>query len=276
MTCAAVERHLRAGDRPHAEVLRRVRELERAVDAVVVGERERRVAELGRAGGELLRLRCPVEERVRRVRVELDVRGRSVLPSSLTKISSLGPPRPGGSAAGRSVGLFNPGPAGGRVEFHLRGGVVARPDPTPPPGPGEGRKETELPGLRYVSRPRPPACRAGVPLAPRAAREVWPLPRPSRAKEEEGNWQSPPAASPLYDVQLPVSIFHTCRRRRAHPLQDTSAHMDGRPLRGSAMRPPSWQRSAQRRSTDDARATTVAYYPVQAERSRVRPGSSAG
>ena len=72
---AAVERHLRAGDRPHAERLRRVRELERAVDAVVVGERERLVSELRRARRELLRLRRAVEERVRRVRVELDVTG---------------------------------------------------------------------------------------------------------------------------------------------------------------------------------------------------------
>ena len=71
---AALERHLGAGDRAHAEVLRRVRELERAVDAVVVGERERVVAELGRARRELLRQRCAVEERVGRVRVQLDVR----------------------------------------------------------------------------------------------------------------------------------------------------------------------------------------------------------
>ncbi len=72
---AAVERDLGAGDRPHAERLRRVRELERAVDAVVVGERERLVAELRRARRELLGLRRAVEERVRRVRVELDVAG---------------------------------------------------------------------------------------------------------------------------------------------------------------------------------------------------------
>ncbi len=58
------ERHLRAGDRPHAERLRRVRELERAVDAVVVGERERLVAELRRPRGELLRVRSAVEERI--------------------------------------------------------------------------------------------------------------------------------------------------------------------------------------------------------------------
>ena len=45
--------------------LRRVGELERAVDPVVVGERERRVAELGGAGGELLRQGGAVEERVR-------------------------------------------------------------------------------------------------------------------------------------------------------------------------------------------------------------------
>ena len=71
---AAGERHLGAGDRPHAELLRGVGELERAVDAVVVGERERRVAELGGTGGELFRQRGAVEERVRRVAVELDVR----------------------------------------------------------------------------------------------------------------------------------------------------------------------------------------------------------
>ncbi len=54
---AALERHLGAGDRPHAERLRRVRELERAVDAVVVGERERLVAELRGPDHELLGLR---------------------------------------------------------------------------------------------------------------------------------------------------------------------------------------------------------------------------
>ena len=53
----ALERHLRARDRPHAERLRRVCELERAVDAVVVGERQRLVAELGRSDHELLGLR---------------------------------------------------------------------------------------------------------------------------------------------------------------------------------------------------------------------------
>ena len=67
------ERHLGARDRADAEVLGRVSELERAVDAVVVGERERRVTELGRLHCELLRERCAVEERVRRVRVQLDI-----------------------------------------------------------------------------------------------------------------------------------------------------------------------------------------------------------
>ena len=76
---AAVEGELRPGDRPHAEMLRRVRELERAVDAVVVGEGERRVAELRRPGRQLLRLRRAVEERVGRVRVELDVAHPRVL-----------------------------------------------------------------------------------------------------------------------------------------------------------------------------------------------------
>ena len=62
---AALERHLRARDRPHAEGLRRVRELERAVDAVVVGERKRLVAELRSPDHELLGLRRPVEKRIR-------------------------------------------------------------------------------------------------------------------------------------------------------------------------------------------------------------------
>src|SRR5207245_9162214 len=46
----------------------------RSVDAVVVGERERRVAELGCLYGELFRQRRAVEERVRRVHMELDIR----------------------------------------------------------------------------------------------------------------------------------------------------------------------------------------------------------
>ena len=56
------ERHLRPGDRPHAERLRRVRELERPVHAVVVGQRERLVAQLGRPRGQLLGMGRPVEE----------------------------------------------------------------------------------------------------------------------------------------------------------------------------------------------------------------------
>jgi hypothetical protein len=70
---AALERHLGAGDRPDAEGLRRVRELERAVDPVVVGDRERLVAELRSPQRQLLRKRRAVEERVRRVGVQLDV-----------------------------------------------------------------------------------------------------------------------------------------------------------------------------------------------------------
>jgi hypothetical protein len=42
-----------------------VGELERAADAVVVGERERLVTKVGGTGGELLGLRSSVEERVR-------------------------------------------------------------------------------------------------------------------------------------------------------------------------------------------------------------------
>ncbi len=67
------ERHLRARDRPHAEGLRRVRELERAVDPVVVGQRERLVPQLGGARSQFLRMRGAVEERIRRMAVQLDV-----------------------------------------------------------------------------------------------------------------------------------------------------------------------------------------------------------
>ena len=63
MTCEpSVERHLGAGDRTEPERLRGVRELERAVDAVVIGERERRIAELGGADGQLFGQRGAVEE----------------------------------------------------------------------------------------------------------------------------------------------------------------------------------------------------------------------
>ncbi len=69
----ARKRDLGARDRPQAELPGGVGELERAVDAVVVGERERVVAELDRPGRELFRERCAVEKRVRRMRMELDV-----------------------------------------------------------------------------------------------------------------------------------------------------------------------------------------------------------
>jgi hypothetical protein len=58
------ESDLGAGDRPDAERLRRMCELERAVDTVVVGERKRLVAELRRAHRELLGQRGAVEKRI--------------------------------------------------------------------------------------------------------------------------------------------------------------------------------------------------------------------
>jgi hypothetical protein len=70
---AALERHLRAGDRPYPAPLRRVRELERPVDAVVVRQGQRLVAELGSTKRELLGYGRTVEKRVRRVAVELGV-----------------------------------------------------------------------------------------------------------------------------------------------------------------------------------------------------------
>ena len=59
---AAFERHLRTGDRADAERLRGVRELEGGVDPVVVGERERLVAELGCPRGQLFGLGGSVQE----------------------------------------------------------------------------------------------------------------------------------------------------------------------------------------------------------------------
>ena len=105
---AAGERDLGAGDRPDTEVLRGVRELERAVDTVVVGERERLVAELGSPRGQLLRLRRTVEERVRRMRVQLDVaaggdRSRPRLPERSGSRSSPTPPRAGKASRDANV-----------------------------------------------------------------------------------------------------------------------------------------------------------------------------
>ncbi len=70
---AAGERHLSTGDCAHPEALARVGELERPVDAVVVGQGEGVVAELRGARCELFRQRGAVEERVGRVGVQLDV-----------------------------------------------------------------------------------------------------------------------------------------------------------------------------------------------------------
>ena len=58
----ADECHLGPGDRPDADELCRVGKLERAEDALVIGERERLVAELRRPQRQLLRVRSTVEE----------------------------------------------------------------------------------------------------------------------------------------------------------------------------------------------------------------------
>ena len=65
---------LGAGDRPHAAVARRLCEDERAAQVVVVGQRERLEAELGGLQGELIGLGGAVQERERRVAVQLGVR----------------------------------------------------------------------------------------------------------------------------------------------------------------------------------------------------------
>jgi len=70
---ARVERDLRPRDRPHPHRLGGDRVLHRAVDAVVVGDRHRRVAVVGSGSCHLDRMRGAVEERERGVRVQLDV-----------------------------------------------------------------------------------------------------------------------------------------------------------------------------------------------------------
>ena len=82
------KRDLGTGDRAQAEVLGRLRELERAVDAVVVGQRKRVVPELDRPGRELLRQRRAVQERVGRMRVQLDIASVDP-PSSIAARSSV-------------------------------------------------------------------------------------------------------------------------------------------------------------------------------------------
>src|SRR3954470_13537684 len=70
---AVLERHLRPVDRAQPEARGGLRELHRAAQAVVVRERERVVAELGRGGRQLVRERGPVEEGEGGVGMELDV-----------------------------------------------------------------------------------------------------------------------------------------------------------------------------------------------------------
>src|SRR5215203_6575819 len=70
---AVGEGGLGAGDGADADRARRVGELERTVDAVVVRQCKRRIAELGGADRELLGQRRAVKEAVGGVRVQLDV-----------------------------------------------------------------------------------------------------------------------------------------------------------------------------------------------------------
>src|SRR5437867_1856560 len=69
------QRQLRAGDRLQTERLRLLRERHRAVEAIVIGEGERRKPKLGGRERELLGERGTVEKREGGVAVELDVHG---------------------------------------------------------------------------------------------------------------------------------------------------------------------------------------------------------
>ena len=98
--------------------LQRLRHLHGAVQAVVVGQRERLVALLGRRPGQLDRVRGAVEERVGGVAVELDVghehmfahpraarEARRLAPLGQRFLAHLGQPRwlPDGSRNAESI-----------------------------------------------------------------------------------------------------------------------------------------------------------------------------
>ena len=70
---AIAEVDLGSVDRPHAGVSGSLGELHRAGHGVVVGERQRDVPEIGRAVRQLFGLRHPVQERIRRMAVQLHI-----------------------------------------------------------------------------------------------------------------------------------------------------------------------------------------------------------
>ncbi len=90
-----VDRQLGAGYRPHAQPLAGVGELHRPPDPVVVGQRQRRVAEVGRGAGQLGRGRGAVEEGEGRVGVQLYIWGVH---------RAAAPIRPAGGTSARSAG----------------------------------------------------------------------------------------------------------------------------------------------------------------------------
>ncbi len=73
--CVIAHGQLGAGDRPHPGIACRLGEDERAAQVVVIGQRERLEPELGGPQGELLGLGGAVQERERRVAVQLGVGG---------------------------------------------------------------------------------------------------------------------------------------------------------------------------------------------------------
>jgi len=89
---AVLDRQLGTRDRPHPEPLARMRELHRAPDAVVVGERDGAVAMHRRGGGELFRRGSAVEERIGRVGVELGVTHRALSSGLMCRETACHPP----------------------------------------------------------------------------------------------------------------------------------------------------------------------------------------
>jgi hypothetical protein len=72
---AVIQRQLGAGDGSDAGRARRPREFHRAMESIVIGDRQRSVAEIGGLPDDLLRQRRAIEEGERGVEVELDVGG---------------------------------------------------------------------------------------------------------------------------------------------------------------------------------------------------------
>ena len=93
---------LRAGDRPHPQRFGGLRELHRAPDAIVVGDRERLMALLGSGGRQLVRMRGAVQEREAGVAMQLDVGSHQArCPNQFPRSRNTTSQRPSASASSK-------------------------------------------------------------------------------------------------------------------------------------------------------------------------------